>query len=91
MVRGADSQFKASDNPKIVKVYLWDRYSKPLPAGSKIFIRINGQQYVGLTDNAGIAHIEISLNRAGAYDAQAIFMGNSAYNPVTRNIKIYVK
>ena len=91
MVRGADSQFKASDNPKTVKVYLWDRYSKPLPVGSKIFLRINGQQYVGLTDSQGIAHVEISLNRPGTYEAQAIYMGNSAYNPVTRNIKIYIK
>ena len=91
MVRGVDSEFKASDNPKIVKVYLRDRYNKPLLEGTKVFFRINGQQYVGLADSDGIAHIAINVNKKGTYNAQAIFMGNSAYNPVTRDIKIYIK
>ena len=91
MVRGADSQFKASDSQKIVKVYLRDRYDKPLPANSLIAIKINGQTYVGSTDSDGIASIQIYLDKTGTYDAQAIYAGNSAYNPVTRNIKIYVK
>ena len=91
MVRGVDSEFKASDNPKIVKVYLRDRYNKPLREGIKVFFRINGQQYAGIADSDGIAHIAINVNKKGTYNAQAIFMGNSAYNPVTRDIKIYIK
>lgn len=91
MVRGADSQFKVGDNPKIVKVYLRDRYNKPLLEGTKIFLRVNGQQFVGLTDSQGIAHVEVKLNSAGTFDAQAIYMGNTAYNAVTRDIKLYVK
>ena len=91
MVRGADSEFKVGTNPKIVKVYLWDRTSKPLPVNSKIVIKVNGQTYIGFTDSEGIAKIEVKLNRAGTYNAQAIYGGNSAYNAVTRDIKIYVK
>ena len=90
MVRGADTQFKASDNPKIVKVYLWDRTSKPLPAGSKIVLKINGQSYVGFTDSSGVASIKININRQGTYSVQATYGGNSAYNAVTRSIKIKV-
>ena len=91
MVRGVDSQFKVGDNPKIVKVYLWDRTSKPLPVGSKIFIRINGQQYVGTTDSQGIAHVKININRAGTFNVQAIYAGNSAFNAVIKNVKITIK
>ena len=91
MVRGADTQFKVSTNPKVVKVYLWDRTSKPLPVGSKIFIKINGQMFSGTTDSEGIAHVQININRVGTFDAQVTYAGNSAYNAVTKNIKISVK
>lgn len=91
MVRGIDTQFKVSDNPKIVKVYLWDRTSKPLPAGSKIVIKINGQTYIGTTDSNGIASIEIEVNSAGNFNAQVTYGGNSAYNKVIKSIKIVVR
>ena len=91
MVRGADSQFKTSDNPKVVKVHLRDRYNKPLPANSKIVIKVNGQTYVGFTDSQGIASIRVELSHEGTFDAQVMYGGNSAYNPVTRSVKIYVK
>ena len=90
MVRGADQKFKVSDNPKTVKVYLWDRNSKPLPVGSKVAIKINGQTYVGLTDSNGIASININVNAAGVYDAELKYGGNSAYNAVTRKVKITI-
>ena len=92
MIRGADSQFKVRDNPKIVKVYLWDRTSKPLPVNSKIAIKVNGQTFIGYTDSQGIASIKVTnINYAGTFNAQAVYGGNSAYNAVTRNFKITVK
>ncbi len=90
MVRGTNTHFKVSDNPKTVKVYLWDRNSKPLPVGSKVAIKINGQTYVGLTDSNGIASININVNAVGVYDAELKYAGNSAYNAVTRKVKITI-
>ena len=91
MVRGADAQFKVSDNPKVVKVYLWDRTSKPLPANSKIVVKVNGQTYVGFTDSQGIASIKIDLNKVGTFNAEVKYGGNSAYNAVTRSVKFVVQ
>ena len=90
MVRGTDTQFKKSDEHKIVKVYLWDRESQPLPVNSKIVFKINGQTYTGFTDESGIASIEIKLTSTGVFNAQAMFAGNSAFNAVSRDIKITV-
>ena len=90
MVRGADQKFKVSDNPKTVKVYLWDRNSKPLPVGSKVAIKINGQTYVGLTDGNGIASININVNAVGVYDAELKYAGNSAYNAVSKKVQITI-
>lgn len=90
MVRGADTQFKASDNNKIVKVHLRDRYNLALPVGSKIVIKLNGQTYIGTTDVDGVAHIRISINYAGTFYAQVMFGGNSAYNAVTREVKFRI-
>ena len=90
MVRGTDSQFKVSDRPKTIKIYLWDRNSKPLPANSKVAIRINGQTYVGFTDNTGVASINVNLNKKGLYYADLLYGGNSAYNAVKRTVKIEV-
>lgn len=91
MVRGADTQFRVSENPKILKVYLRDRYNKPLLEGTKIFVKINGKTFSGTTDSLGIAHVRININYPGTFDAQVIYTGNTAYNAVTRNVKIYVK
>ena len=91
MVRGADAKFKVTDNPKTVKVYLLDRTSKPLPVGSKIAIKVNGQTYVGYTDANGIASINININKAGTYNAYVMYAGNSAYNAVTRAVKFYIQ
>ena len=90
MVRGADSQFKASDNNKIIKVHLRNRDDKPLPEGSKIVFKLNGKTYVGTTDNNGVASIKININKVGTFNAQAMYAGNSAYNAVTRDIKIKI-
>ena len=90
MVRGADTQFKASDNNKIVKVHLRDRYNLALPVGSKIVIKLNGQTYIGTTDIDGVAHIRISINYAGTFYAQVMFGGNTAYNAVTREVKFRI-
>ena len=90
MVRGVDQKFNVSDNPKTVKVYLWDRNSKPPPVGSKVAIKISGQTFVGLTDSNGIASININVNAAGVYNAELKYAGNSAYNAVTRKIQITV-
>ena len=91
MVRGADTRFKVTDNPKTVNVYLWDRYGKPLPVGSKIAIKVNGQTYIGYTDSQGIASINIDINNAGIYNAEVMYGGNSAYNAVTRSVKFYIQ
>ena len=90
MVRGYNQQFKVSDNPKIVKVYLWDRESKPLPVNSKVAIKIEGKTYIGYTDSQGIASISININKAGTYNAELKYAGNSAYNAVTRPVKFVV-
>ena len=82
--------FKANDNNKIVKVHLRDRYDKALPEGSKIVIKLNGKTYVGTTDLYGVAHIKISINTVGTFTAQAMYGGNTAYNPVTRDVKIRI-
>ena len=90
MVRGTDAQFKRTDATKVVKVYLWDRESQPLPENSKIVFKINGQTYTGYTDAFGIASIEIKLTSTGVFNAQAMFAGNSAFNAVTKELKITV-
>ena len=91
MVRGADTKFKVSDQHKVVKVYLWDRTSKPLPANSKIAIKVNGQTFVGYTDSEGIASIEIQINKPGTFNAEVRYAGNSAYNAVTREVKFQIQ
>lgn len=90
MVRSADTQFKVSDAAKTVKVYLWDRQSKALPANSKIAIKVNGQTYIGYTDSDGIASVSIEFNKPGTFNAEVKYAGNSAYNAVTRNVKFII-
>ena len=90
MVRGDNTKFKVADT-KIVKVYLWDRTSKPLPVGSKVAIKVNGQTYVGTTDADGIASIKIDINKAGTYNAELKYAGNSAYNAVTKGVKFVIQ
>ena len=91
MVRGDNQKFNVKDNPKIVKVYLWDRYSKPLPAGSKVGIKINGETFVGYTDSDGVANVEIKINNVGTYNAELMYGGNSAYNAVSKGVKFVIK
>ena len=91
MVRYADTQFITKENPKVVKVYLWDRNSKPLPVNSKIAIKVNGETYIGYTDTNGIANVVININKIGIFRAEVLYAGNSAYNAVTREVKITVK
>ena len=90
MLPGAYTKFKASDATKTVKVYLKDRYNKPLLLGTKVFIKVNGKYYVGLIDINGIATININLNRAGVYDVELYYTGNTAYNEVKRTTKISI-
>ena len=90
MVRGADSMFKANNPVKIVKVNLRDRYDQPLIANSKIVLKLNGKTYVGFTDEEGVARIAINLNTLGTFTAQAMYGGNSAFNAVTKEIKIRI-
>ena len=90
MVRGADTMFKATNPLKIVKVHLRDRYDQPLPEGSKIVLKLNGKTYIGFTDAEGVARIAINSNTVGTFTAQAMYGGNSAYNPVTRDVKIRI-
>ena len=91
MLRGADSTFNVKDTSKTVKIYLWDRESKPLPAGSKVAIKVNGQTYIGYTDSEGIAKINIDIAKAGTYEAELKYAGNSAYNAVSKKTKIYIR
>ena len=90
MVRGADTMFKATNPLKIVKVHLRDRYDQPLPEGSKIVLKLNGKTYIGFTDAEGVARIAININTVGTFTAQAMYGGNSAFNAVTRDIKIRI-
>ena len=90
MLPGAYTKFKASDATKTIKVYLKDRYNKPLLPGTKVFVKINGKQYVGLLDNEGIASINIDLKNVGVYDVELYYTGNTAYNEVKRTTKITI-
>ena len=90
MLPGKYTKFKATDKVKTVKIYLKDRYDKPLLPGTKVFLRINGQTYVGLIDLNGIATINLNINKAGTYNADLIYLGNTAYNPVRKNTRIFI-
>ena len=91
MLPGAYTKFKATDKIKTIKVYLKDRYNKPLLVGTKVFVTINGQQYVGVTDLEGIATINLqNLNKAGTYDIDLYYTGNTAYNAVRKTTKITI-
>ena len=87
---GAYTKFKASDATKTIKVYLKDRYNKPLLKDTKVFVTINGKQYVGQINNEGIASININLNKAGVYNVDLYYTGNTAYNAVKRQTKISI-
>ena len=90
MVRGPDSIFKASDKTKVVKVLLRDRYDQPLPMDSKVVFKFNGKTYIGFSDFDGAALIEITANTPGVFYGQAMYGGNTAFNEVTRNIRIKI-
>ena len=90
MLPGAYTKFKATDKIKTVKIYLKDRYDKPLLPNTKVFIKVNGQTYFGLIDINGIASISLNINRAGTYNAELIYMGNTAYNAVKRPTTIRI-
>ena len=91
MLRYADSKFNVHDKTKTVKIYLWDRESKPLPAGSKVAVKVNGKTYIGHTDKNGIAKISIDIAKAGTYTAELKYAGNSAFNAVSKKAKIYIR
>ena len=84
------AKFKATDSVKTVKIYLIDRYSKPLLPNTKVFIKVGGKTYTGQINNEGIASINININTAGVYNAELIYMGNTAYNAVKRQTKITI-
>ena len=90
MLPGAYTKFKASDKTKTVKIFLKDRYNKPLLPGTKVFIKVNGKTYSGLIDINGIATINLNINKAGTYNAELIYAGNTAYNAVKRSTKISI-
>lgn len=90
MLPGKYAKFKASDATKTVKIYLKDRYNKPLLPDTRVFIKVNGQTYSGQINNEGIASINLKINSAGTYNAELIYMGNTAYNKVTRQTKITI-
>ena len=90
MLPGAYTKFKATDKTKTVKIFLKDRYDKPLLPGTKVFIKVNGQTYSGLIDINGIATINLNINKAGSYNAELIYMGNTAYNAVRKSTKIRI-
>lgn len=90
MLPGAYTKFKASDPTKTIKVYLKDRYNKPLLPGTKVFVTINGKQYVGSINTEGIASININLNKAGVYNVDLYYTGNTAYNAVRKTTKITI-
>ena len=87
MLPGEYTKFKSTDTTKTLKVYLWDR-SIPLLMGTKVLVKINGRNYVGSIDDEGIASININLNRAGVYDVELYYTGNTAYNAVRKTTKI---
>ena len=90
MLPGAYTKFKATDSTKTIKVYLKDRYNKPLLPETKVFVTINGILYVGLINTEGIASINIILNKAGVYDVDLYYTGNTAYNEVRKSTKITI-
>ena len=90
MLPGKYTKFKATDPVKTVKIYLKDRYDKPLLPGTKVFIKVNGQTYSGLIDLNGIAYIDLKINTKGTYNTELIYTGNTAYNAVRKTTKITI-
>ncbi len=90
MLPGAYTKFKASEPTKTIKVYLKDRYNKPLLKDTKVFVTINGKQYVGQINAEGIATININLNNVGTYNVDLYYTGNTAYNAVRKTTKITI-
>ena len=90
MLPGAYTKFKASDATKTINVYLKDRYNKLLLQGTKVFVTINGKQYVGSINSEDIATININLNNVGVYNVDMYYTGNTAYNTVRKSTKITI-
>ena len=84
------TSFKASAATKTVQLTLWNRQGKPLPTNTKLAFKVNGKTYTGFTDSNGIVKINININKAGTYNAQAIFLGNSWYAERTTATKIVI-
>ena len=62
---------------KLLKYILRDRTSKPIPANSKIAIKVNGQTYVGYTDSEGIAKMDINIGKDGTFNAEVMYAANT--------------
>ena len=90
MLPGAYTKFKANNPTKTINVYLKDRYNKPLLKDTKVFVTINGKQYVGSINSEGIASININLNQVGVYNVDLYYTGNTAYNAVRKSTKISI-
>ena len=84
--------------PDLVKYYgskdklsaqLLDKSNKPL-SGQKIIFTVNGRDYERITDNSGIASMNINLI-SGNHIANVRFEGNGTYDAIKTTVQIQIK
>ena len=84
--------------PDLIKYYgstdklsaqLLDKSNKPL-TGQKIIFTVNGRDYERITDNLGIASMNINLI-SGNHIANVRFEGNGTYDAIKTTVQIQIK
>ena len=61
-------------------------------AGKTITVKVNDEiNLTGITDESGIASIDLSSVPVGSYNAEISFAGDSNYNPASATVKVNVK
>ncbi len=73
-----------------LKITLRDDNSNSLP-NKKIKVVLNSATFDLLTDNFGLASLQINLEKSGTYTAKISFLGDDEYSASSCNAKIIVK
>ena len=74
---------------KPLKVLFKDQFGRSY-ANLPVFVKIDGRNYKGVTDDNGYADININLNSGKIYSAELIYQGNKQYNPYSKECSISV-
>lgn len=84
----AEDFTKTYGNPDPFEVTLYYQ-SNPL-INKEVYITINGITYTRITDNKGVAKLNINL-LPGEYPTTVVTFSDSEYDPSTKNLKVTVK